>query len=126
MEREERPVKNQATKACPLCGHRRLSASPSGAHLICSRCARVVITRPPKRRPGTQAQQGANSRRTGPPRGTPIPVRQKVSDAVIAGFMAEGMSVTEIAHAVGLTRPSILMRVRRLQLYPQSRPPRGQ
>jgi len=38
--------KNEAAEkpeACPFCGKRELGTSPSGKHLVCRKCGRVVL-----------------------------------------------------------------------------------
>ena len=38
--------KNEAAEkpqACPFCGHTDLAPSPSGKHLVCLKCGRVVV-----------------------------------------------------------------------------------
>jgi transcription elongation factor Elf1 len=42
--------KNQAAEkpeACPFCGHEDLAPSPSGKHLVCGKCGRIVMVPKP-------------------------------------------------------------------------------
>jgi len=53
--------RNQAAEkpqACPFCGHTDLAPSPSGKHLVCRKCNRIVLT--PRPSPAQTAE------RTGP------------------------------------------------------------
>jgi DNA-binding NarL/FixJ family response regulator len=47
--------------------------------------------------------------------GKPRPYQQKVPDATLADLRGRGMTFTQIARAVGLTRASIRQRLRRRQ-----------
>lgn len=41
MSKKNRPKEKPDT--CPFCGHTDLAPSPSGRHLVCRKCGRIVL-----------------------------------------------------------------------------------
>jgi ribosomal protein S27E len=45
MSKKNQPEEKPST--CPFCGHEDLAPSPSGKHLVCRKCNRIVLTPKP-------------------------------------------------------------------------------
>jgi len=44
-------------RACPFCGHTDWALSPSGKHLVCRKCGRIVITLKPGKKPSEKEKE---------------------------------------------------------------------